>query len=79
MTFSRPPAADGTEEAELVDQLCTVGGLRVVPERETLRVFVENVASVNGTTLAQRLQEKMVLVPTGLSISYGAQPGRTEV
>ena len=60
MSFAHAPAAGGAEEAELVDQLCTVGGLRVVPEREALRVFVESIASLNGTTVAQLLAGKLV-------------------
>ena len=60
VSFSRPPATDGSEEAQLVDALCTPGGLRAAPEREDLRVFVESIATVNGTTIADLLREKMV-------------------
>ncbi len=59
-SFSRPPATDGSEEAALVDTLCTPGGLRAAPEREDLRLFVESIAAVNGTTIAELLREKMV-------------------
>ena len=60
LSFSRPPATDGSEEAELVDALCTPGGLRAAPEREDLRLFVERIAAVNGTTVADLLRQKMV-------------------
>ena len=60
VSFSRPPATDGSEEAELVDALCTPGGLRAAPEREDLRLFVESIAAVNGTTVADLLRQKMV-------------------
>lgn len=45
-----------------MEQLCTAGGLRVAPEREALRVFVESISALNGTTVAQRLEEKLVRV-----------------
>ena len=60
VSFSRPPAADGSEEAALVDAMCTPGGLRAAPERDDLRLFVENIAAVNGTTVAELLRDKMV-------------------
>jgi len=47
-------------EARLVDQICTPGGLRAQPSREDLRVFVESAGSLNGDTLAQLLEAKMV-------------------
>ncbi len=40
--------------------MCTPGGLRAQPDREDLRLFVENAASLNGTTVAELLQAKMV-------------------
>lgn len=43
-----------------VDGICAVGGLRAQPSREDLRVFVENVASLNGPRVAELLQAKMV-------------------
>ena len=43
-----------------VDGICAVGGLRAQPSREDLRVFVENVASLNGARVAELLQAKMV-------------------
>jgi len=43
-----------------VDGICAVGGLRAQPSREDLRVFVENVASLNGARVAELLQVKMV-------------------
>ena len=45
-----------------MDALCTPGGLRAAPEREDLRLFVESIAAVNGTTIAECLTEKMVHV-----------------
>ena len=42
--------------------LCTPGGLRAAPEREDLRLFVESIATVNGTTVATLLREKMVSI-----------------
>ncbi len=64
LSFARPPATDGSEEAELVDALCTPGGLRAAPEREDLRLFVERIAAVNGTTVADLLRQKIVSVST---------------
>ena len=52
--------AGAGDEAHLVDDMCTPGGLRAQPDREDLRLFVENAASLNGTTVAQLLQAKMV-------------------
>lgn len=43
-----------------MDGICAVGGVRAQPSREDLRMFVENVASLNGATVAQLLQAKMV-------------------
>ena len=43
-----------------VEGICAVGGLRTQPSREDLRVFVENVASLDGGRVAELLQEKMV-------------------
>ena len=51
------------DEAHLVDDMCTPGGLRAQPDREDLRLFVENAASLNGTTVAELLQAKMVRAP----------------
>lgn len=48
------------DAAHLVDDMCTPGGLRAQPDREDLRLFVENAASLNGTYVAERLQAKMV-------------------
>ena len=48
------------DEAHLVDDMCTPGGLRAQPDREDLRLFVENAASLNGNTVAELLQAKMV-------------------
>lgn len=43
-----------------MDDMCTPQGLRAQPDREALRVFVENAASMNGPQIAQHLQAKMV-------------------
>lgn len=56
------PSGRGGDEAHLVDDMCTPGGLRAQPDREDLRLFVENAASLNGTTVAELLQAKMVCV-----------------
>ena len=48
------------KQARLVDGICTIGGLRAHPAREDLRLFVQNVASLNGTTVAELLHAKMV-------------------
>ncbi|DBA99312.1 hypothetical protein WJX82_003226 [Trebouxia sp. C0006] len=55
---ARPSGRSG-DEAHLVDDMCTPGGLRAQPDREDLRLFVENAASLNGTTVAELLQAKM--------------------
>ena len=54
------PSGRSGDEAHLVDDMCTPGGLRAQPDREDLRLFVENAASLNGTTVAELLQAKMV-------------------
>ncbi|DBA95962.1 TPA: hypothetical protein ACH3X1_001480 [Trebouxia sp. C0004] len=53
------PSGRSGDEAHLVDDMCTPGGLRAQPDREDLRLFVENAASLNGTTVAELLQTKM--------------------
>ena len=70
LSFSRPPATDGSEEAELVDALCTPGGLRAAPEREDLRLFVESISAVNGTTVADLLRQKMVSLHNALGLCW---------
>ncbi|BDA40999.1 probable AP-4 complex accessory subunit Tepsin at N-terminal half [Coccomyxa sp. Obi] len=50
---------DGDEEVRLVDGICAVGGVRAQPSREDLRLFVENIASLNGTRVAELLRAKM--------------------
>ncbi|KAL3140272.1 hypothetical protein ABBQ38_004540 [Trebouxia sp. C0009 RCD-2024] len=47
------------DEAHLVDDMCTPGGLRAQPDREDLRQFVESAASLSGTAVAELLQAKM--------------------
>ena len=60
-TYSQAsPSGRTGDEAQLVDAMCTPGGLRAQPDREDLRLFVENAASLNGTTVAELLQAKMV-------------------
>ena len=56
------------DESHLVDDMCTPGGLRAQPDREDLRLFVENAASLNGTTVAELLQAKMVCMQVILRI-----------
>lgn len=54
-------AQDGAgDETQLVEDMCTPQGLRAQPDRETLRLFVENAASMSGPVVAQHLQTKMV-------------------
>lgn len=53
------PSGRSADEAHLVNDMCTPGGLRAQPDREDLRLFVENAASLNGTTVAELLQAKM--------------------
>ncbi|CAL8466715.1 g6251 [Coccomyxa elongata] len=50
---------DGDEEVRLVDGICAVGGVRAQPSREDLRLFVEKIASLNGTRVAELLRAKM--------------------
>ena len=45
-----------------VEGICAVGGVRAQPGREDLRVFVENVASLDGSRVAELLQAKMVSI-----------------
>lgn len=52
------------DEAHLVDDMCTPGGLRAQPDREDLRHFVESAASLDGTAVAELLQAKMVCMPS---------------
>lgn len=44
-----------------MEGICALGGLRAQPSREDLRMFVENVASLNGAQVAELLQAKMVI------------------
>lgn len=48
------------EEARLVDQICTPGGLRAQPTAEDLAVFVDSAGSMSGPVLAERLEDKVV-------------------
>lgn len=56
------------DESHLVDDMCTPGGLRAQPDREDLRTFVENAASLNGTSIAELLQAKMVCMQVVLRV-----------
>ncbi|GIL73671.1 hypothetical protein Vretimale_5445 [Volvox reticuliferus] len=46
-------------EAQLVDGICTPGGLRLAPDAEDLRRFVEAAGNLDGIKLAELLREKM--------------------
>lgn len=52
-----------------MDGICAVGGLRAQPSREDLRLFVENVASLNGARVAELLQAKMVYIIINLLLA----------
>ena len=56
------------DESHMVDDMCTPGGLRAQPDREDLRTFVENAASLNGATIAELLQAKMVCMQVVLHL-----------
>lgn len=43
-----------------MDEICALGGVRAQPSREDLRLFVENIASLNGTRVAELLRTKIV-------------------
>jgi hypothetical protein len=45
-----------------VDGICAYGGVRAQPAREDLRLFVENMASLDGGRVAELLQSKLVRV-----------------
>lgn len=64
----RMGSTGGGDESHLVDDMCTPGGLRAQPDREDLRLFVENAASLNGTTVAELLQAKMVCMQVILCV-----------
>ncbi|GLI64738.1 hypothetical protein VaNZ11_008105 [Volvox africanus] len=57
------PAVVATEvlgsEAQLVDSICTPGGLRLAPGPEDLRRFVEAAGNLDGIKLAELLRSKM--------------------
>lgn len=44
----------------MVDAMCTPGGMRVAPEAQDLRQFVESVSGMDGLRVAELLREKMV-------------------
>ncbi|GLC64790.1 AP-4 complex accessory subunit Tepsin [Pleodorina starrii] len=46
-------------EAQLVDSVCTPGGMRLAPDPDDLRRFVEAAGSVDGLKLAELLRDKM--------------------
>ncbi|GFR49633.1 hypothetical protein Agub_g11706 [Astrephomene gubernaculifera] len=60
--YSAPPVAAaevlGSEE-QLVDGICTPGGLRLAPDAEDLRRFVEAVGSLDGLKVGELLHDKM--------------------
>lgn len=53
-------AGAGSQEARVVDKVCTPAGLRAAPDREDLRAFVEAVSSLDGQEVARLLQDRMV-------------------
>ncbi|GIL49429.1 hypothetical protein Vafri_5766 [Volvox africanus] len=57
------PAVVATEvlgsEAQLVDSICAPGGLRLAPDPEDLRRFVEAAGNLDGIKLAELLRDKM--------------------
>ncbi|KAK9866534.1 hypothetical protein WJX84_009352 [Apatococcus fuscideae] len=53
------PAADGSEEERLVENICSRGGLRAQPDREALRLFVESLTNLSGSKVAHQLQHKI--------------------
>lgn len=50
----------GADEEQLVETICTPGGLRAQPDREHLRLFVEGASGASGQRIAQLLQAKIV-------------------
>ena len=50
-----------------MEGICAVGGLRAQPSREDLRMFVENVASLDGARVAELLHAKMVISTLALT------------
>ena len=72
------PSGRSADEAHLVNDMCTPGGLRAQPDREDLRLFVENAASLNGTTVAELLQAKMVrtCTPSVVTCGHARYPSR---
>lgn len=71
------PARNGADEEQLVEGICTPGGLRAQPDREHLRLFVESAAGVSGQRIAQLLQAKIVrrahLALSQLAVQYAEQ------
>lgn len=43
-----------------MDAMCTPGGMRVAPEAQDLRQFVESVSGMDGLRVAELLRAKMV-------------------
>ena len=61
MSYAAGAGMSGAQdEQQLVEDMCTPAGVRAQPTSESLKAFVENAASCNGTVIAQALQEKMV-------------------
>ncbi|MEW5297566.1 MAG: hypothetical protein WDW36_000769 [Sanguina aurantia] len=46
-------------EQAVVDAMCTPGGMRVAPEAQDLRQFVESVSGMDGLRVAELLRDKM--------------------
>ena len=61
-TGTRLSAGSGSTgmEQRLVDRVCLPAGLRAAPSRDDLRVFVDGISSLDGPTVAQLLERKLV-------------------
>ena len=57
---TRKPVSSSGEEARLVNQVCTPGGVRAQPSPEELRIFIESVGSLSGQEIADQLENKLV-------------------
>lgn len=52
-------------EEAVVDAMCTSGGMRVAPDAQDLRQFVESVSGMDGLRVAELLRAKMVRLSIG--------------
>lgn len=59
-TAAGTSSSGGAAEQRAVERICTPAGLRTAPSREDLRAFVDAIASLDGTAVAQLLQRKLV-------------------